>query len=98
MTNRQEIFGNVLFSFDAKGHARFNLALMGRGKKNWKSADLIFAALYRLLAWFSPGGNQCYVLANDLDQANDDLELAKKLAPGGTSTFREFSKRRNENF
>jgi hypothetical protein len=31
------------------------------------------------LVWFSPGGNQCYVLANDLDQANDDLELAKKL-------------------
>jgi len=52
---------------------------MGRGKKNWKSADLILAALYRLLAWFSSGGNQCYVLANDLDQANDDLELAKKL-------------------
>jgi hypothetical protein len=76
---RQRIFGDVLFTFGAKGNPRFNLALMGRGKKNWKSADLIFAALYRLLAWFSPGGNQCYVLANDLDQANDDLELAKKL-------------------
>ena len=76
---RQRIFGEVLFSFNTKGHPRFNLALMGRGKKNWKSADLILAALYRLLAWFSPGGNQCYVLANDLDQANDDLELAKKL-------------------
>jgi phage terminase large subunit-like protein len=74
---RQQIFGDVLFSFNAKAHPQFNLALMGRGKKNWKSADLILAA--RLLAWFSPGGNQCYVLANDLDQANDDLELAKKL-------------------
>jgi phage terminase large subunit-like protein len=72
---RQQIFGDVFFSFNAKAHPRFNLALMGRGKKNWKSADLILAA--RLLAWFSPGGNQCYVLA--IDQANDDLELAKKL-------------------
>jgi hypothetical protein len=59
--------------------ARFNLALMGRGKKNWKSADHILAALYRLLVGSNPNGHQCYVLANDLDQANDDLELAKKL-------------------
>jgi hypothetical protein len=53
--------------------------LTGRAKKNWKSADLILAALYRLLAWRSAGGNQCYGLANDLDQADDNLELAKKI-------------------
>ncbi|MBI4524808.1 MAG: hypothetical protein HY695_13475, partial [Deltaproteobacteria bacterium] len=27
----------------------------------------------------SEGGNQCYILANDEDQAGDDLELAKKI-------------------
>jgi len=39
----------------------------------------MLADLYRLLAWKSAGGNQCYNFANDLDQANDNLELAKKL-------------------
>jgi hypothetical protein len=61
------------------GVPRFNLVLTGRAKKNWKSADLILAALYRLVAWKSDGGNQCYVLANDEDQAGDDLKIAKKL-------------------
>jgi hypothetical protein len=56
----------------------YNLILTGRGKKNWKTADLIFACLYALMA-DSPGGNQCYLVANDSGQAADDLELAKKL-------------------
>ena len=76
---RQKIFTEALFAFDPNGRPRYNLALTGRAKKNWKSADLILAALYRLLAWKSPGGNQCYILANDEDQAGDNLELAKKL-------------------
>ena len=76
---RQKIFTEALFTFDANGRPRRNLVLTGRAKKNWKSVDLILAALYRLLAWKSLGGNQCYALANDLDQANDNLELAKKI-------------------
>jgi len=32
---RYQIFGDVLFRFDANGHPRFNLALMGRGKKTF---------------------------------------------------------------
>lgn len=76
---RQRIFQQTLYTFDTNGRPRFNLALMGRAKKNWKSADLILAALYRLLAWKSHAGNQCYILGNDLDQANDDLELGKEL-------------------
>jgi hypothetical protein len=76
---RQKIFTDALYTFDPNGRPRCNLALTGRAKKNWKSADLILAALYRLLAWKSAGGNQCYNFANDLDQANDNLELAKKL-------------------
>lgn len=76
---RRRIFEQALFTFDGDGRPHYNLALTGRAKKNWKSADLILAALYRLLAWQSEGGNQCYVLANDEGQAADDLELAKKL-------------------
>jgi hypothetical protein len=76
---RQKIFTEALYTFDADGRLRYNLVLTGRAKKNWKSADLIFGAFYRLLAWKSPSGNQCYLFANDLDQADDNLELAKKI-------------------
>lgn len=76
---RAAIMREALFAFDEDGRPKYNLALTGRAKKNWKSADLIFAALYRLLAWKSAGGNQCYILANDSDQAGDNLELAKKI-------------------
>jgi hypothetical protein len=58
---------------------KYNLGLMGRAKKNWKSADLILSALYALLANDSPSGNQVYLIANDLDQAADDLTLLKKI-------------------
>ncbi len=76
---RKQIFMDSLYSFDATGRPVHNLVLCGRAKKNWKTADLVLAALYKLLCWESTGGNQCYVLANDLDQADDDLSLAKKL-------------------
>ena len=75
---RRDIFERALYAFDGE-RPKYNLVLTGRAKKNWKSADLILAALYKLLAWRSPGGNQCYGLANDLDQANDNLQLAKKI-------------------
>lgn len=75
---RQKIFTETLFTLEA-GNPRYNLALTGRAKKNWKSADLVLAALYRLLIWESPLGHQCYILANDEGQANDDLTLAKSL-------------------
>src|SRR3989442_113913 len=47
--------------------------------RKMKSADLVLASLFALLANDSPGGNQCYLLANDEGQAGDDLSLAKKL-------------------
>jgi len=75
---RRAIFEQALYLFDGT-RPKYNLILTGRAKKNWKSADLILAALYRLLVWNSPGGNQCYALGNDLAQANDNLELAKKI-------------------
>lgn len=75
---RQCIFEEAL-AIGPDGRRRYNLVLCGRAKKNWKSADLVLAALYCLLALESPGGNQCYLLANDEGQADDDLVLAKRL-------------------
>jgi len=76
---RQALFTQALYTFTEEGWPQYNLALLGRGKKNWKSADLILAALYRCFAWRSPGGNQCYIIANDAEQASDDLQIAKLL-------------------
>ncbi len=76
---RQKILMDVLATAGADGWPQYNFALCGRGKKNWKTSDLILAALYRFLAWSSPQGNDAYILANDEGQANDDLSLAKKL-------------------
>jgi hypothetical protein len=76
---RRDIFMQTLYSFEPDGHLTYNMTLCGRGKKNWKTADLILAALYRLLAWPSAQGNDGYILANDEDQAGDDLSLGKKL-------------------
>jgi hypothetical protein len=76
---RRETFEQVLFTFDPDGRPRYDRALIGRAKKNNKSSDLILAALYRLLAWEAPAGNDAYILANDEGQATDDLVLAKKL-------------------
>jgi hypothetical protein len=57
----------------------YSLVLAGRGKKNWKSADLVLAALYCFVIRRSVYGNDGYILANDQDQAGDDLSLARKL-------------------
>ena len=40
-------------------------------KRIGKLADLVLVALYKLVAWKSAAGNQCYVLAKDEDQAGD---------------------------
>src|SRR5712691_5563298 len=70
---RQRIFTQALYTLEADGTPRYNRALVGRGKKNWKSADLALAGLYRFLAWKAPAGNPCAVIANDEDQADDDF-------------------------
>jgi len=41
---RRRIFSDVLDDVDVAGRPKYNLALMGRAKKNWKSADLCLAA------------------------------------------------------
>ena len=76
---RRSIFERALFTFGTDGAPLYNLVLAGRAKKNWKSADLILAAFYRFFAWRSPAGNDAMLVANDEEQAGDDLVLAKKL-------------------
>jgi hypothetical protein len=70
---RRAIFAKALDS------GAYTLTLAGRGKKNWKSADLVLAALYCFVIRRSVFGNDGYILANDQDQAGDDLSLARKL-------------------
>ncbi len=70
---RERIFTAFFDECREDGAPRYNLGLFGRAKKNWKSADLVLACLYALLT-DSPGGNQVYLVANDMDQAKDDLQ------------------------
>jgi hypothetical protein len=76
---RRELFSTVLWTFDPHGRPRYNMALVGRAKKNNKTTDLILACLYRFLAWPSDSGNDAFILASDEGQAGDHLSLAKKL-------------------
>ena len=76
---RRNLFGKALDSFDACGRPLFSMVLSGRAKKNWKSCDLILAALFVLVIRRSVQGSDGFILANDADQAADDLSLAKKL-------------------
>jgi hypothetical protein len=75
---RLRLFEQFFDEKDDAGRPRRNLAVWGRGKKNWKTADLDFATL-RAVTETSPSGSQVYLLANDRDQASDDLALLKKL-------------------
>lgn len=63
---------------DANNTPIKNLALCGRAKKNNKTLDAMIQALYCLFDE-SPQGSQVFVVANDEDQAGDDLDLLKKL-------------------
>jgi hypothetical protein len=76
---RRRILTDVLDTPDATGGLRYNLALLGRAKKNAKSLDLVLASLFACFANDSALGNECYVIASDEGQARDDLQLAKKL-------------------
>jgi hypothetical protein len=93
---RREIFNEVLYTFEPNGWPRYSLALCGRAQKNFKSADLMLAALYRFLAWPSAQDNDCFVLANDEGQAADDLALAKKIIACNPVLGREVTPRQKE--
>ncbi|NOS83158.1 MAG: hypothetical protein HOP32_16410 [Nitrospira sp.] len=78
---RRVILRQGLYSFRPDGSPLYRRVLTGRGKKNSKTTDAVLAALYKCLVWKSAGqqDNQCYYVASDLAQANDDLELTKLL-------------------
>lgn len=77
---RRTIFRLALDTYGRKPRRpKYNLVLCGRGKKNWKSADLVLAALYCLLIRRSPTGNDGLIVASDEGQAKDDLDIARKL-------------------
>jgi hypothetical protein len=84
---RRKLFMRALYEFRPDGVRRYNMVLAGRGKKNWKSADLILAGLYMLLIYPGTVTQDCYVLANDEGQAGDDLSLAKKLVAANPDTL-----------
>jgi len=63
---------------DPRGVPACNLGLAGRAKKNDKTLDGMLEATYCLFDE-SPQGSQVYIVANDEDQAGDDLDLLKKL-------------------
>jgi len=78
---RQKILSEALFTFRPDGSPLYRRVLTGRAKKNFKTCDAVLATLYRVLCWRAAGEkqNQCYYVASDLAQANDDLELTKLL-------------------
>ena len=76
---RRRLFTSALDTVDASGWPVFSWVLAGRGKKNWKSADLVEAALYCTVVRRSIQGGQSLIVASGEDQAADDLDLLKKL-------------------
>lgn len=76
---RQKIFTDVLFTFDETGQLHYTLALLLRAKKNDKSLDGMLAQLYGLCAWRPVGGYTGRIVAFDQGQADEDLDLFKKL-------------------
>jgi hypothetical protein len=76
---RKDIFRKSLDTYRDDGVPLYTLVLAGRGKKNHKSTDLILAALFVLMCRESPQGSDALLVANDADQAGQDLDLAKKI-------------------
>jgi hypothetical protein len=76
---RRHIFTQALDTFRPDGSPVYSMVLAGRGKKNAKTLDLILAALFILMIRRSVQGSDGFILANDIDQAADDLTLSKKL-------------------
>lgn len=76
---RRTLFMRALNTFDEDGRPLTNFVLAGRGKKNWKSCDLVLASFYKLLIPDAVQGNDVIIVASDEDQAGDTLDLAKKL-------------------
>ena len=93
---RRDVFTKALDSCDTRGRPLYSMVLAGRGKKNAKSLDLVLAALFVLVIRRSVQGSDGFVLANDADQAADDLALAKRLIAVNPDLAGEISVLSNE--
>src|SRR5689334_13582989 len=71
---RREIFTRALDTFRPDGSPLHTTVLSGRAKKNNKTLDLVLAGLFTLVIRRSVQGSDGYILANDADQAGDDLD------------------------
>lgn len=91
---RRRLFEQFFGTFDGLSRPVYNLALCGRAKKNWKSADAMIGALWALFDDRCQG-NEVYVVANDKDQARDDLELAKLLLKANPAIAELVTEKRN---
>ena len=78
---RRDILRRGVYSFRPDGSPLYRRILTGRAKKNSKSSDAVLASLYKLIVWRPEGnkGNECFFVASDIGQANDNLDLTKKL-------------------
>ena len=76
---RRKPHSDALDAVGQDGLPAFNFVFAGRAKKNDKSTDIGLAALYKLVIPKSVQGNNGYLVANDEDQAGDDLDLIRKL-------------------
>lgn len=75
---------------------KYNRALYGAAKKNYKTSFVVLATAYRFFVLESPQGNDSYLIANDQDQAADDLTLFKKLIHANPILYREVEIQKNE--
>jgi hypothetical protein len=76
---RRKLHSSALDAVDENGLPIYTLVVAARAKKNDKSTDIALAALYKLVIPKSHQGNNGFLIANDEDQAGDDLDLIKKL-------------------
>ena len=76
--------------------AKYNFIFTSRGKKCWKTADMLFAALRRLLAWKTPLGNDCLIVSFDIEYAGECLDLIKKLIRTNPELSKRSTIRKNE--
>lgn len=75
---RLDIFERA-FALGAEDRRPINRVLSGRGKKNFKSADLDLAGAYSFFIPETVQGNDCAIIANTEKQADDDFDLLKKI-------------------
>ena len=87
---RRRLFAAALDTYGKDGAPVYNLVLAGRGKKNFKSCDLVLAAIYCVVVRRSIQGNDALILASDEGQAGDDLSLARKLVECNPELSAEF--------